>query len=97
MASAKTRENTEKVTGDVIYPGRVVTDDASAAGVFVGNGSLCRIRVTATTYVAFGISSIGSVSSSTSPGLELTAGTWLVAASNDYIRSSAALTRLEVL
>lgn len=99
MPSAKTGYNTEKVTGDVLSQGRVVTEDISAAGVLVGEGKMIRIRVTAQTYIQFGkVSTMGAVTSGSSPALELnTAGTYLVCAEFDYIRASANAARLEVL
>lgn len=89
--------NARKVTEGVIIPGDVKTDDASAAGVYVGKGNICRIEVTADTYVAFGADAIGAVDSSTSPASKLKSGISQVVATDDYIRSSAALTRLEVI
>ena len=88
-----------KSTGDVLCAGRLLTADISAAGRYVGTGSLLRIRVTATTYLAFSDdSAIGAVSSSTDPGLELfTAGVYLVTATGDWLRGSAAVARLEIL
>lgn len=84
-------------TGDILAPGDVITTDASAAGVLVGKGSIVRIQVSADTYVAFGESTIAAVSSTTTPGLKLAAGYYLVCATDDYLRASAALTRLEVM
>ena len=91
--------NSKKVTGDVLAPGKLVTADTSAAGRLVGKNSLCRIRVTLTTYVAFGNSNtMAAVTSTTDPGLELfAAGVYLVTATDDFIRTSAAVARLEVL
>lgn len=85
------------VTLGVLIPGDVITSDTSAAGVLVREGSICRIQVSADTYVAFGDSDIGSVSSATSPALKLASGYHLVVATSDYIRTSANVTRLEVI
>lgn len=87
----------QAVTGDILAPGRVITSDTSAAGVLVGKGSILRLQVAADTYVAFGESTIGAVSSTTSPGLKLASGYYLVCATDDYIRMSANATRLEVM
>lgn len=85
------------VTEAVLVQGEVITGDFTAGAILVGKGSLLRIRVAATAYVAFSESSaLGAVASSTSPALELfTAGTYLVRAREDYMRSSAALARVE--
>ena len=90
----------DKVTGDVLCQGTVITDDLTTAR-FVGKGSLLRIRVTALTYIACRASDAdlsGAVSVTTSPGLELpTAGTYLVTASEDWIKASANPARVEKL
>lgn len=91
------------VMSDVIVPGDVITTDTSAAGVLVKVGSICRIQVTSDTYVAFGPSdTMAAVTSATTPGLKLVGvagrdGVYLVVATDDFIRTSAAVTRLEVL
>lgn len=98
MASGRTKFNTERVTDGVLAPGKVIAQDISAAGVYVKEGSLCRIRVSSATFVAFGLVDIAAVSVTTDPGLELpVAGTYLVVATGDYIRASANAARLEVL
>lgn len=90
--------NSKKVTGDVLSPGPVITADISAAGVYVGQGSLLRIRVAAATFIAFGDSTIGAVTNATSPGLELnSAGVYLVSATADWVRASANPARVEIL
>jgi len=85
------------VMGDVLAPGDVITDNASAAGVYVGAGSILRIQAPADTYIAFGESTIAAVDSSTSPGFKHPGGYVLLNATDDYIRSSAALTRVELI
>lgn len=86
-----------KTMGDILVPGMVITADPSIAPRLVGEGQICRIRVASTVYVAFGNDSLGAVSSTTSPGLELETGTHLVVATGDWIRMSAAPTRLEII
>lgn len=85
------------VSEPVLVQGEVLTGDFTAGAILVGKGSLLRIRVAATAYIAFSsLASLGVVSSSTTPALELfTAGTYLVRAREDYLRSSAALARVE--
>lgn len=87
------------IMGGVLIPGQVITTDASAAPVLVKAGSVCRIEVSAATYVTFYPDTTGAaVDATTTPGLKLgTAGVYLVVATDDYIRSSVALTRLEVI
>jgi hypothetical protein len=80
-----------------LVPGQVITDDTSSAARLVGAGSILRIQVGADTYVAFGDDQLGAVTASTSPGLKLPAGYHTVIATSDWIRTSAALTRLEVV
>jgi len=89
----------QTVTEGVLVPGKVVpaATDTSAAGVLVGKGSLIRVQVSADTYVAFGASDIGAVAEATSPGLKLASGYYLIRATDDYFRSSADVTRLEIL
>lgn len=96
LGSAK---GAKKVTDSVLVPGTVITADISAAGVLVGKGNLIRIRISAATFVAFGSSpSMAAVTSSTSPGLELnTAGTYMINATDDFIRASANPARVEVI
>ena len=89
--------NAQKVVSGILVPGEVVTDDISSAGVLVKKGSLLRISVSSTTYIAFGASTIGAVSNTTSPGLELQSGVYLVCATDDYIRASADADRLEII
>jgi len=89
--------NAKKVMGDILVPGEVITDNVSTASVQVGKGNICRIRVTAQAYVAFGDDSLGAVSATTSPGLELQTGTHLVVATDDFIRMSADPDRLEII
>jgi hypothetical protein len=89
----------KKVTDAVLVPGSVITSDSSSAAVLVGIGNLVRIRVTAPTYVAFGpTSTISAVSITTSPAIELyTAGTYLIAASDQFMRTSANPARIELI
>lgn len=91
--------NARKVMNDVLVPGAVITDNISSGGVAVGKGNLIRIRVAAATFVAFSDDpAIGTVSSTTNPGLELpVAGTYLVVATGKYVRASANAARLEVV
>jgi hypothetical protein len=88
-----------KVISGILVAGDVVTSDISAAGVKVGKGSILRIRVGAATFVAFSDDpTIGTVSVTTTPGLELpAAGTYVIVATGIYVRASANAVRLEVV
>ncbi len=87
------------VMSGILVPGRVSTADTTAAGVLVRAGSVCRIQTSGDTYVAFGAAdTMAAVTASTSPGLKLVgAGVFLVVATDDFIRTDIALTRLEIL
>ena len=85
------------VTMGVIVPGNVVTADTSAAVALVKIGSILRVTVTADTSIAFGDSTLAAVTASTSPAALLGPGTHLVVATDDYVRTSASVKRLEVI
>ena len=89
----------KKVMGDVLVPGRVIppTTNISNDPELVGKGNICRIRVAAQSYVAFGDESLGTVSVTTTPGLELAIGVHLVVATDDFIRMSANPARIEII
>lgn len=79
-------------------PGKVITDDISAGWVRVGKGNIIRIQVSADTYVAFSKEDDdGTVSATTSPAIKLDAGYHYIVCAADYVRASAAATRLELL
>lgn len=83
---------------EVKAPGKVITDDISAAWVKVGFGNLIRIEVSADTYVAFSKEDDdGVVDSSTSPSVKLPAGYHYVICAGEYVRASANAVRLELL
>ena len=83
----------------IVFPGDVITDDISAAGVSVGKGNICRIEVGgADIYVAFGDKDIAAVDVNTSPALKLKANTiYHVLSSDLYIRASVNPIRVEVI
>lgn len=82
----------------IVTPSSLITSDISAAPTYVGNGNLIRIRVTATTYVAFGPSTMTAPSVTTQNALELfSAGTYLIMANDDYIMASVNPARVEVI
>jgi hypothetical protein len=81
-------------------PGRVIPagTDISAAGEYVARGSIIRILPGALTYVAFGGIAIGAVDVNTTPAIRLENGvTYMLVATDDYIRTSANPTRIEVI
>lgn len=86
------------VTQGVVVPGNVVTTDTSTTSVLVKIGSILRIEVTADTYIAFGDEPIAvAVTATTSPAAKLKAGMTLVVATADFVRTSIAVTRMEVI
>lgn len=84
--------------GSLESVGEVITADSSAAGVLIGLGNIIRVQAAVDTYVAFGTSDIGAVSVTSSPAVKILAGEFVhIIASADYMRSSAAFTRIEVI
>lgn len=79
----------------LVVPDSIIAD-ASAGQIFVGKGNLCRIKGTAGGFVMFqkkGSSTIPSVA--TKDTIETEAGFFIIAASEDYVRTSAAM-RVEI-
>lgn len=98
----ETTMNAKKVSAPVLVQGTVVdlsSVNYSTAAVEVTPGSLMRIRIAAATaYIAFSDdSTLGAVSSSTTPGLELEVGTHLVRATAKFMRASANPARVEII
>lgn len=91
--------NCKKVMdGILVPPASLVTSDISATPAYVGQGNLCRIRISAASYVIFGDDSVSAPDGSEETSLELnSAGVYLVVASADYIAMSAKPERLEVI
>lgn len=82
----------------VKLPGKVITDDISAAWVKVGKGNIVRLQVSADTYVAFADDGTGpAVTAATTPAVKLASGEYhYVVCQSDYIRASAAPARVEL-
>jgi hypothetical protein len=80
-------------------PGKVITDNISTAYVEVGEGNILRIQTAGDSYVAFAeIGGGGAVSAATSPAVKLVgAGVHYVVCQCDFVRASAAATRVELL
>lgn len=86
------------VTAGVLGVGKVITADPSSAPVLVSVGSLVRLQVSADTYVSFVANSTDSIATSTtSPALKLSAGYYLVVATDNFLTCSANPTRIEVM
>ena len=81
----------------LVVPDSVIADATTA--VKVGKGNLCRIKGTAGGFVAFGDDeaalNAGVVDAARKETLETEDGYFIVAASGEYIRTSAAM-RIEV-
>lgn len=73
----------------------LTTADASTAAVKVGKGNLCRVHGSGTEYVAFGGSGMTAPDANSQNAL-LLEGITLVVATDDFIRTSAAI-RVEVM
>lgn len=80
-------------------PGTVIGPDLSGGWTFVGEGNIIRVQAAADLYVAFDDKdAIGvTVSVTTSPAVKLPAGYHYVVCQCDWVRMSAAATRVELL
>jgi hypothetical protein len=85
------------VMGNVLSVGDVITADTSATAVLVGTGSILRIEATAGTIIAFGESGMAAVDGTTTPAFKHPGGFILINATADWVRTSAAVTRMEVI
>lgn len=83
---------------DVICtPDSVITAVAAAAGALVGKGNICRVFGAATDLVAFGVSGLAAPISTDQNAAQLGATVMMFIASDDYIRTTASVTRVEVI
>jgi hypothetical protein len=81
-------------------PGKVITDDLSAAWTELGEGNILRIQTAGDAYIAFNDidGTTTTVGVATSPGLKLVgAGVHYVVCQCDWVRMSVAATRVELL
>jgi hypothetical protein len=79
-------------------PGKVVPDNLSSGWVFVGQGNIIRVHVSADTYFAFAEqSNANTVSVSTSPAVKILSGEHYIVCQHDYVRASANPLRVELL
>ena len=97
-SSEKLRGNTPKVSeGIIVPPKKLITADTTTARD-VSEANILRVRVTATTYLAFGKdANIPAVTASTQNAIELEAGTYLIAVIGDFVRTSLSVARMEVV
>lgn len=70
--------------------------DANTAAVKVGRGNLCRVFGTTNDFVAFGDSLMAAPTSSTQGAAKMSAVVQMFIATDEYIRTSATVTRVEV-
>lgn len=78
--------------------GDVITADISTAWVEVGEFNIVRVIIAADTFFAFSDdTSAGTVTSTTSPAVKLTAGEHYIICSGKYIRASSNPSRVELL
>ena len=80
-------------------PGKVIGPNLSTGWTFVGEGSILRVQAAADLFVAFDDKDTDAtaISASTSPAVKLPAGYHYVLCQNDYVKMSAAATRVELL
>ncbi len=79
--------------------GKVIPVASIFAGTFVGEGNIIRIQTTADTFVAFrDETGIALPTVTTTPAVKLIgAGVFYVVAQCDFVRTSIAVTRVELL
>ncbi len=77
-----------------VVPNQIIADATTAARV--GKGSLCRIKGIADEFVKFGPTGVDVPSVSTKETFETEAGFFYISATDDFIRTSAAM-RIEVI
>lgn len=78
-------------------PTRVLDGAAATGGSLVGKGNLCRVFGAATDFVAFGPSSIITPTVTTANAALMGATVQIFVATDDYIRCSASVTRVEII
>lgn len=80
-------------------PGEVIGPDLSSGWTLVGEGNILRIQAAADLYVAFDDKStdVTAISVATTPAVKLPAGYHYVLCQSDYVKMSAAATRVELL
>jgi hypothetical protein len=71
--------------------------DASTAAIKVGKGNICRVFGTTADFVAFGPSTIDVPDVNTQDASKMSAVVQMFVATDDYIRTSATVTRVEVI
>jgi hypothetical protein len=83
----------------VSAPGKVIANADIFAGTEVGEGNILRIQTTADTFIAFGEQALTSAPTVTSPiAVKLVgAGVHYVICQCDFVRSSIAVARAELL
>ncbi len=100
IANAPQQRYVERAKADkqlqVLSVPDLVIADASAAGVFVGKGSLLRIKGVTGEHIIFGSdTSIGIVAGTEDTSVETPADFFSIIATDDFIRTSVAM-RIEV-
>lgn len=88
------RAKADKEISVLAMPNQIIADATTA--VQVKKGNLCRIEGTAGGFIKFGDENVEIPTVSTKETLKTEAGFFIVAATGDYIRTSAAM-RIEVI
>ena len=71
--------------------------DATTAGVLVKKGTLCRVFGTTNDFIAFGPVDVATPTSSTQNAAKMSQAVHMIVATDDYIRCSATVTRVELI
>jgi len=88
------RARADKVVQVLAIPNEVLAGSTDAQ--FVGKGNLCRIKGTSGGFIKFGPANVEVPSSSTKDTMETEAGYFIVASTDEYLRTSASM-RVEVI
>lgn len=92
------QSKSQKDMAVVAVPVKVLTAAQATAGAQVGKGNLCRIFGTAADLVRFSDDPIGSLPVATDQdGVQLGATVVTIVATGEFIRTTAAVTRVEVI
>lgn len=78
-------------------PFQVLTGAEAIAGAKVGKGNVCRVFGTAADFVVFGPSAVATPTGTTQNAAQMGATVQSFVATDEYIRTSGAVTRVEII
>ncbi len=81
----------------ICTPDVVLTAVQAAAGVLVGKGNLCRVFGATTDLVVFGASGLAAPGATDQNAAQMGATVVMFIASDDFIRTTSSITRIEVI